>query len=82
MNNGFVARWSPTGVSGIILMFVIITGNSMNSRIDDLQAEVRSLRTEMSELNTRVGRIEGILEVTTRNRLEDASAALPAASPH
>lgn len=75
MNNGFVARWSPTGVSGIVLIFVIIMGNSMNSRIDDLQAEVRSLRTEMSELNTRVGRIEGILEVTTRNRFEGASAS-------
>ena len=61
MNIGFVARWGPTGVSGIILMFVIMTGNSMNSRIDDLQAEVRSLRAEMSELNTRVERIEGIL---------------------
>ena len=75
MNNGFVARWSPTGVSGIVLIFVIIMGNSMNSRIDDLQAEVRSLRTEMSELNARVGRIEGILEVTNRNRFEGASAS-------
>lgn len=81
MNNGFVARWSPTGVSGIVLMFVIIMGNSMNGRIDDLHTEVRSLRAEMSELNTRVGRIEGILEVTTRNRFEDASAALPGAFP-
>ena len=76
MNNGFVARWSPTGVSGIVLLFVIVMVNSMNDRIDDLQAEVRSLRTEMSELNTRVGRIEGILEVTTRNRFEGASASL------
>lgn len=73
MNNGIVARWSPAGVSGIVLMFVIVIVNSMNDRIDDLQAEVRSLRTEMSELNTRVGRIEGILEVTTRNRFEGAS---------
>lgn len=73
MNNGFVARWSPTGVSGIVLMFVILMGNSMNDRLDDLQAEVRSLHTEMSELNARVGRIEGILEATVRNRPEGTS---------
>ena len=67
MNNDAVARWTPTGISGVMLDLVTVMWSSLGGRIDDVQADVRELRGEMSEIrgetseiNARVGRIDDV----------------------
>ena len=74
MNNDVIAKWTPTGISGLMLVLMAVMWSSLSGRIDDVQADVRDLRSQMSEMNTRVGRIEGILEVTVRDRASETTA--------
>ena len=74
MNNDVIAKWTPTGISGLILILMAVMWSSLSGRIDDVQADVRDLRGQMSEMNTRFGRIEGILEVTVRDRASETTA--------
>ena len=55
MNNDVIAKWTPTGISGLILVLMAVMWSSLSGRIDDVQADVRDLRGQMSEMNTRFG---------------------------
>ena len=81
MDNDAVAKWTPTGISGVMLVVMVVMWSSLGGRIDDVQADVRELRGEvsevrgeMSEISTRVGRIEGILEATAQDRASELTA--------
>lgn len=64
VNGGVVAIIGTIIVAaGFLAMLIVSIGDRLGARISGLEAEQREIRSELRDLSTRVGRIEGQLRV-------------------
>ena len=66
MENAGLFIQGITAVGVLVVAVLTFMGRSTN----ELREDIRTLTTEMHDMNTRLGRIEGYLRVSDNNRID------------